>query len=80
MSNNYVTYLDPDHAWRTSGGILNTNLYYKDNLYLVEKRNEKLAKAITTAFNVVALKQQQNLPQIGQQNQQEHPQHHQKHH
>ena len=80
MNNNYVTYLDPDHTWTTSGGILNTNLNYKDNLHLVEKGNEKLAKAITTAFNAGALKQQQNLPQIGQQHRQERPQHHQKHH
>ena len=80
MNNNYVTYLDPDHTWATSGGILNTNLNYKDNLHLVEKGNEKLAKAITTAFNVGILKQLQNLPQIGQQHQQESLQHHQKHH
>ena len=80
MNNNYVTYLDPDHIWTTSGGILNTNLYYKDNLHLVEKGNEKLAKAITTAFNVGALKQQQNLRQIGQQHQQKRPRRHQKHH
>ena len=69
MNNNDVVYIDPDHTWTTSGGILNTNLYYKDNLHLVEKGNEKIAKAITTAFNVGALKQQQNLPQIGQQHQ-----------
>ena len=35
MNNNDVTYIDPDHRWTTSGGILNTNLYYKDNLHLV---------------------------------------------
>ena len=66
MNNNDVTYIDLDHAWTASGGILNTNLYYKDNLHLVKKGNKKLVKAITTAFNVGALKQQQNLPQIGQ--------------
>ena len=47
---------------------------------MVGKENEKLAKAITTAFNMGALKQQQNLPQIGQQHQQERPRHQQKHH
>ena len=52
MNNNDVTYIDPDHIWTTSGGMLITNLYYKDKLYLVEKGNEKLAKAMTTAFNV----------------------------
>ena len=31
--------------------------YYKDNLHLVVKVNEKLAKAIKTAFNVGTLKQ-----------------------
>ena len=31
--------------------------YYKDNLHLVVKVNEKLAKAIKTAFNVRILKQ-----------------------
>ena len=46
---------------------------------MIEKGNEKLAKAIATAFNVGTLKQQQNLPQIGQQHQQERPQHQQKH-
>ena len=80
MNNNDVTYKDPDHAWTASGGILNTNLYYKDNLHLVKKGNKKLVKAITTAFNVGALKQQQNLPQIGQQHQEERPQHPQTHH
>ena len=80
MNNNNVTYIDPDHKWATSGGALNTNLYYKDNLHLIEKRNKKLAKAITTVLMWVGLKQQQNLSQIGQQHQQEHPQHQQKHH
>ena len=56
MNKNDVSYIDPDHKWTTAGGILNMNLYYKDNLHLVEKGNEKLAKAITTAFNVGALK------------------------
>ena len=65
MNNNNVTYIDLDHTWIKPGGMLNTHLYYNDNLHLVEKGNEKLAKAITTAFNVGALKQQQNLPQIG---------------
>ena len=76
MNKNDVTYIDPDHTWTTSGGTFSTNLYYKDNLHLVEKGNEKLVKAITTPFNVGALKQQQNLPQIGQLNQQKRPQHH----
>ena len=58
MNNNSVRYIDPDHTWTTSGGILNTNLDYKDNVPLVEKGNEKLAKVITTTFNVGALKQQ----------------------
>ena len=52
MNKNNVTYIDPDHTWTTSDGTLNTNLYCKDNLHLIEKGNEKLAKAITTAFNV----------------------------
>ena len=73
MNKNDVTYINPDHTW--TGGTLDTNLYYKDNLHLVKKENEKLAKAITTAFDVGALKQQQDLPQIGQQNQQEHSRH-----
>ena len=77
--NNNVTYIDPDHTSTTSGGTLNTNLYYKDNLHLIEKGNEKLTEAITTAFNVGGVKQQQNLPQIDQQHQQERPQHQQKH-
>ena len=51
-SKNDVTYIDPDHTWTTLGGTLNRNLYYRDNLHLVEKGNEKLAKAITTPFNV----------------------------
>ena len=46
--NNNFTYIDTDHTWETSGGALNMNLYYKYNLYLIEKGNEKLAKAITT--------------------------------
>ena len=46
--NNNFTYIDTDHTWATSGGALNMNLYYKYNLYLIEKGNEKLAKAITT--------------------------------
>ena len=50
--NNNITYIDLDHTWTTSAGTLNMNLYYKDNLHLIEKGNEKLANAITTAFNV----------------------------
>ena len=50
---NNVTYIDPDHTWTTSAGALNTNLCYKDNLHLIEKGNETLAKAI----NVGNLKQ-----------------------
>ena len=42
----------------TSAGTLIRNFYYKDNLHLIEKRNEKLAKAITIAFNMGGLKQQ----------------------
>ena len=42
---NFVAYIDPYHTW-TSGGVLNRNLYYKDNLYEIENGNEKLAKAI----------------------------------
>ena len=62
---NNITYLDPDHTCRTSQvSTLNMNLYYKDNLHLIEKENEKLAKAITTTFNLGALTQQQNLPEI----------------
>ena len=80
MNNHNVTYIDPDHKWATSGGTLNTNLYYKGNLYLIEKGNEKLAKAISTALNVGGLKQQQKLPQIGQEHQQERLHHQQKHH
>ena len=79
-SNNNVTYIDPEHTWTTLGGTLNTNLYYKDTLYLIQKGNEKLAKGISTALNVRDLKQQQKLLQIGQQEQQEHPHHQQKHH
>ena len=79
MNNNNITYIDPDHTWATSAGTLNMNLYYKDNLHLIEKGNEKLAKAIITAFNVRDLKHQQNLPEISQQQQQERPQHQQKH-
>ena len=52
MNNNNITYIDAEHKWTTSAGTLNMNLYYKDNLHLTEKRNEKLEKAITTAFNV----------------------------
>ena len=58
MNNNNITYIDPDETWTTSAGTLITNLYYKDNLHLIEKGNEKLAKAITIAFNVGGLKQQ----------------------
>ena len=39
MNNNDVTFIDPDHTWTISGGTLNNNLYYKDNLHLVEKGN-----------------------------------------
>ena len=47
---------------------------------MVEKGNEKLAKALTTTFNVEVLKQQQNLSQINQQHQLKRSQHQQKHH
>ena len=67
--NNNITYIDLDHTWTTSAGTLNMNLYYKDNLHLIEKGNEKLANTIRTAFNVRGLKQQQNLPEISQQQQ-----------
>ena len=65
-NNSDITYIDPDNTWTTSGSKLNTNHYYKDNLHLVEKGNGKLAKAVTTVFNMRALKQQQNLRQISQ--------------
>ena len=41
--NNNAAYIDPVHTWTTSGGSLNTNFYYKDNLHLIEKENEKLS-------------------------------------
>ena len=66
MNNNNITYIDPDHRWTISAGTLKMNLYYKDNLNLISKGNEKLAKAIPTALNVGGLKQQQNLPEISQ--------------
>ena len=81
INNNNITYIDPGHTGTTSTRTLNMNLYYKDNLHLIKKGNEKLAKAITTAFNVRSLKrQQQNPPDISQQQQQERPQHQQKRH
>ena len=66
MNNNNITYVDPDHTWSTSGGILNMNLYDRDNLHLVEKGNEKLAKT-TTAFNddlKTAAKSSRNWPTV----------------
>ena len=78
--NNKVVYRDPVHAWTTSGGTLNKNLYYKDNLHLIEKGNEKLPKRITTIFNVGSFKLQQpqhqnkNRPQEHQQKNQQHQQ------
>ena len=50
MINNNFAYIDPEHIWITSGGTLNTNLYNKDDLHLIEKGNEKLAKAKLTAL------------------------------
>ena len=47
-NNNDVTYIDPQHTWKTSAGTLNTNLYYKDNLDLIKKGNKKPAKAVIT--------------------------------
>ena len=41
--NNNAAYIDPVHTWTASGGSLNTNFYYKDNLHLIEKENEKLS-------------------------------------
>ena len=41
--NNNAAYVDPVHTWTASGGSLNTNFYYKDNLHLIEKENEKLS-------------------------------------
>ena len=46
MKNNNSTYINPDNTWTTSGGVLNTNLYYKYHFHLTEKENEKLAEAI----------------------------------
>ena len=54
MNSNF-TYIDPDHTWITSGGALNTNFYYIDNLHLIEKGNEKLAKPTSTVLNVRGL-------------------------
>ena len=39
MNSNNITYTDADHTQTTSGGTLNTNLYYKDDLHLIEKGN-----------------------------------------
>ena len=39
MNNNNITYIDANHTQTTSGGTLNTNLYYKDDLHLIEKGN-----------------------------------------
>ena len=54
---------------------LDSNLYYKYNLHLIEKGNEKLPESNIIALNVGDLKQQQTLPQFGKQYQQER-QHH----
>ena len=32
MNNNNPTYINPDNTWTTSGGALNTNLYYKKKM------------------------------------------------
>ena len=84
---NYVTYIDSDYTWTTLGGALNMNLYSKDNLHLIEKGNEKLVKAIITAFNVGSLKQQQpkhyyktHQSELWREYQQENQQDLQKHH
>ena len=50
-NNNNVTYIGTYHTWKTSGGALNANLHYKDNLHLIEKENENLAKAKITVLN-----------------------------
>ena len=78
MNNNFITYIDPDHTWTSSGGALNTNHYFKDNLHLIEKGNEKLAKAITTALNMGCFKQQQPQHQCKNQHQELQRKHQQK--
>ena len=62
MNNNNVTYIDPDHRSATTGCTLNTNLYYKDDFYLIEKGNEKLAKAKLTALNTYINNTSANRP------------------
>ena len=32
MNNNNPKYINPDNTWTTSGGALNTNLYYKKKM------------------------------------------------
>lgn len=78
INNKNDTYIDPDHTWTTSGGALNTNLYYNDNLNLIEKGNEKRIKATTITLNVESLRQQQKRSQVDQQHKPECLHHQQK--
>ena len=43
---NTFNYIEPDNDWIMPNGELDYSLFYKDNLHLVEKGNEKLATSI----------------------------------
>ena len=47
-SYNSVYFLKPDTDWTILDGGLNKTFYYKDNIYLLENRNKKLALSIKT--------------------------------
>ena len=54
-SYNSVYFLKPDKDWTTLDGGLNKTFYYKDNIHLLEKGNNKLALSIKTKLDHIRI-------------------------
>lgn len=46
-------FLKPDAGWMWEDGYINKTFLHKDNLYLVEKGNKKLASLIKRKLNTI---------------------------
>ena len=55
MNYTSIYLLKPDTDWTTLDGGLNKTFYYKDNIHLLEKGNNKLALSIKTKLDHIRI-------------------------
>ena len=51
-SKSFFTYISYDSCWTVANGSLNPDLFFLDNLHLVEKGNLKLAESIFSSIEI----------------------------